>query len=141
MGQTSAAAVGQVDELTSRHPYTGTQRRFVLQDRFHSSSKPHKSPLCLFHDINLCQQANTITTSTQESENGRKNQCRLRSACAQNFGLHFLFNFLMNFYQNEAIVSAQKNSLRVHLKPGQKISRDQFFRFTIVEDTDQQFSK
>lgn len=114
-----------------RHPYTGTTRRFVLQDRFHASSKPHKSPLCLFHNINLCLQANCITTSTQEYENARKNQSRLRSTCSQNFGLHFLFNFLMDFYQNEAIVAAQRSSLKVHLKPTEKIERDQYHRFAI----------
>ena len=69
-----------------------------------------------------------------ESENARKNQRWLRSTCDQNFGLHFLFNFLMDFYQNEAIVKAQKNSLQFHLKCGQKISRDRFHRFAIVSD-------
>ncbi|KAJ7371611.1 hypothetical protein OS493_024287 [Desmophyllum pertusum] len=61
-----------------QHPYTGMSRQFVLMDRFHNSAKPHKSHLCLFHDINLCQQANCISTSTQESEKSRKNNCRLR---------------------------------------------------------------
>ena len=106
----------------------------MVQDRFHASSKPHKSPLYLFHNIDLCPQANCVATSTQESENARKNQRRLRSTCAQNFGLHFLFNFLMDFYQNQAIVKAQNNSLQSHLKCGQKISRDRFHRFAIVSD-------
>ena len=66
-----APRTNQVSATTS-HTF-GEDVRFIhrnnekicLQDRFHASSKPHKSPLCLFHDINLCQQANCITTSTQ----------------------------------------------------------------------------
>lgn len=121
-------------ESPHTHPYTGTTRRFVLQDRFHASKNPHKSPLCLFHDVNLCQQSNCITTSTQESENSRKNQRRLRSTCAQNFGLHFLYNYLMDYYQNKAIVKAQRNSLKPYLKSGQSISRDKFHRFIIISN-------
>ena len=87
---------------------------------------------CLFHDVNLCQQANCITTTTQESENSRKNQRRLRSTCAQNFGLHF--TYLMDYYQNKAIVKAQYDSLKAYLKPGQSISRDKFHRFIIISN-------
>lgn len=89
------------------HPVSGSSRRFVLGDRFHNTSKPHKSPLCLFHDIDLCMQSNTIKTSYQELENNRKNMKRLRSSTLQGFGLHFCFNYLMDFYQNEAIMKQQ----------------------------------
>jgi len=57
-------SAGQVDP-PYMHPYTGTTRRFVVQDRFHASTKPHKSPLCLFHNIDLCQQANCVAMSTE----------------------------------------------------------------------------
>ena len=63
-----------------------------------------------------------------------KNQRRLRSTCAQNFGLHFLYNYLMDYYQNKAIVKAQYNSLKPYLKPGQSISRDKFHRFIIISN-------
>ena len=76
------------------HPVSGSSRRFVLGDRFHNTSKPHKSPLCLFHDIDLCMQSNTIKTSYQELENNHKNMKRLRSSTLQGFGLHFCFNYL-----------------------------------------------
>lgn len=56
-----------------QHPVSGSSRRVVLGDRFHSATNPHKSPLCLFHNIDLCAQGNVIKTSYQESENFRKN--------------------------------------------------------------------
>ena len=51
------------------HPVTGHRHRCVVGDRFHSSTNPHKSPLCRFHDLDLCEQKNAIKTSYQESEN------------------------------------------------------------------------
>ncbi len=54
---------------TLKHPLTGNSRRYVLGDRFHNVSNPHKSPLCEYHDINLLLQTNTIKTSYQECEN------------------------------------------------------------------------
>jgi len=53
----------------------------------------------------------TVLPQAPRIQKCQKNPQWLRSTCAQNFGLHFLFNFLMDFYQNEAIVKAQKNSL------------------------------
>ncbi|KXJ09079.1 hypothetical protein AC249_AIPGENE13542 [Exaiptasia diaphana] len=38
------------------HPITKSKRHFILGDRFHSQVNPHKSDLCAYHDINLCQQ-------------------------------------------------------------------------------------
>ena len=56
------------------HLITGSSRRYILGDRFHSTTNPHKSPLCSFHDINLCLQANALKTSYQEAESNRKKQ-------------------------------------------------------------------
>ena len=53
------------------HPLTGTARRYVMGDRFHTANNPHKSPLCEYHNINLWVQSNAIKTSYQESENNR----------------------------------------------------------------------
>ena len=114
------------------HSVSGESRRYVLGDRFHSASNPHKSPLCAYHDINLCLQANTITTSTQESENNRKNIRRLRSACVQNFGVHFLYNYLMDFYHNEQIVRSQLLTLKRTSQGMGEIVRDKFMRFKFV---------
>ena len=63
-----------VDETADKwvHPITGSSQRYILGDRFHSTTNPHKSPLCSFHDINLCLQANSLKTSYQEAENNRK---------------------------------------------------------------------
>ena len=58
----SALKVPEELEQTE-HPISGFSRRFVLGDRFHSSTDPHKSPLCLFHNIDLCAQGNAIKTS------------------------------------------------------------------------------
>ena len=53
------------------HPISG-KRRYIVGDRFHASTEPHKSPLCAYHDIKLCEQEKSIKTSYQESENHRK---------------------------------------------------------------------
>ena len=80
---------------TPVHPLTGTLRRYVLGDRFHSASDAQKSPLCSYHDINLLLQSNTIKTSYQKSENNMKNVQHLRSSCMQSFSTHFFKNFLI----------------------------------------------
>lgn len=118
---------------TTRNPTEEStfQQHFVLGDRFHSSSEPHKSPLCRYHDINLCCQANTIKTSTQESQNNRKNVKRLRSSCMQSFEVHIAFNYLMDYYQNEEVVIKQRKAIEKSLTNGQKISRDKQMRFVI----------
>lgn len=116
-----------------QHPVTLSTQRYVLGDRFHSSSNPLKSPLCVYHDINKCRQRLTIKTSYQEVENSRKNQRRLRSSCAQSFDTHFLFNYLMDFYQNELIVKDQWRKLQSMLKEGESITRDAYKRFVIVK--------
>lgn len=59
------------------HPLLDTDRHFVLGDRFHSTTNPHKSELCRYHNLDLCLQANTIKTSgvakqLQESEEAEK---------------------------------------------------------------------
>ena len=124
------------DELESyQHPITMTQRRYVLGDRFHSSSNPHKSPLCVYHDIDKCRQSLTIKTSYQEVETSRKNQRRLRSACAQSFSTHFFFKLFNGFYQNETIVRKQRIQLESMLKEGEKVVRDAYLRFVIVSES------
>ncbi|KAK3738741.1 hypothetical protein QZH41_018100 [Actinostola sp. cb2023] len=113
------------------HPLSGESRRYVLGDRFHNASNPHKSPLCLYHDINLAEQSNAIKTSYQESENNRKNVRRLRSSCVQSFDTHFIYNFLMDYYQNQEIVTEQYRIASMNLKDGQKVVRDSYMRFVI----------
>lgn len=127
----SALKVPEELEQTE-HPISEFSRRFVLGDRFHSSTDPHKSPLCLFHNIDLCAQGNAIKTSYQESENFRKNMRRLRSSTLQGFGTHFCYNYLMDFYQNEAIVKQQITKISKHLKEGQQIVRDRYHRFCVI---------
>ena len=107
-----------------QHPVTMTTWRYVLGDCFRNKSNPHKSPLCVYHDIDKCQQSLTIKTSYQEVENSRKNQWHLRSPCAQSCGTHFLFNYLMDYYQNEAIVQSQQLRLESMLKDDETIARD-----------------
>ena len=117
---------------TTLHPVTGVSRRYIVGDRFHAASNPHKSPLCAFHDINLCTQRDAIKTSYQECQNNSKNIKRLRSSTMQSFPVHFMYNFLMDYYHNELIVRKQKSSLEKGLKEGQEIKRDLFKRFVIV---------
>lgn len=111
------------------HPVTGKSRRYVLGDRFHTATNPHKSPLCRYHDIGKCTQAKAVKTSYQESENSRKNNKRLRSSCMQSFHKHYFYNYLMDFYQNEAIIKEQRKKLE-----GLNIIRDQYMRFVIKKD-------
>ena len=112
-----------------KHPLTNRSRRFIVGDRFHSATNPHKSHLCKYHDINLCAQAHALKTSYQESENKRKNEKRLRSSCMQSFHTHYFYNYLMDFYQNEAIVSQQRNELAK--ASGKKAVRDRYLRFVV----------
>ena len=51
----------------------------------------------------------------------------------QGFGVHFCYNYLMDFYQNEAIVKQQSNKISKHLKEGQQIVRDRYHRFCVVD--------
>ena len=115
------------------HPFTGSSRRYVLGDRFHTASNPHKSPLCEYHNINLLEQSNSIKTSYQESENNWKNVRRLRSSCMQNFSTHFFYNYLMNFYQNTEIVREQYDIACKELKNGQKVCRNTYMQFVIKD--------
>ena len=100
------------------HPaVSGSSQRFVLGDRFHNSTKSHKSPLCLFHDIDLCMQSNTIKTSYQGSGNFRKNMKRLVRQPFKDLDITLLdiTNYLMDYYPlNEAIVRQQECKLSVH---------------------------
>jgi len=111
------------------HPLTRSTDRYVMGDRFHTATEPHKSPLCEFHNLQHCNQAFTIKTSYQESENNRKNFLRLRSSTMQSFPVHFLYNYLMDFYHNENIVSSQKLKIEKTLDANQFLSRDIYHRF------------
>ena len=51
--------------------------------------------------------------------------------CHQNFETHILFNYLMDFYQNEQIVKGQLRSFSKQLKGDQKLVRDHMLRFVI----------
>lgn len=128
-------AAADYREETDRwtHPITGSTRRYVLGERFHAATNPHKSPLCRFHDLNLCLQANALKTSYQEAENNRNNMKRLQSSCVQGFGTHFFYNFLMDFYQNEKIVTKQLETLRDRFPNTFNVVRDKYMRFVYVE--------
>lgn len=122
----------QIGDTGMSHPLVSTSCHFVLGDRFHSSSNPHKSHLCKYHNLELCLQANAVTTSIQESQNNRKNQRRLRSSTVQNFETHVTFKYLMDYYQNEEILERQRKIMQNRLSEGQHIKRDKCLRFTVV---------
>ena len=91
----------------------------MCTDRMHfQKGSSHKTDLCQYQYLDLCQQWNTIKSSYQESENKRKNKKRLQSSTMQKFSTHFIYNMLMDFYQNEEIVHKQKKSLLGILKGG-----------------------
>lgn len=114
------------------HPQTRSKRHFILGDRFHTSTNPHKSKLCAYHNIDLCQRGLAIATSMQESENHRKNAQRLRSTCQQTFEVHYMFNYLMDFYLNEAVMKKQIENLIKTIKSSETIKRNIYGKFIIV---------
>ena len=81
----------------------------------------------------MCARGATKSTSYQETKNSYKNVKRLCSATLQGFGLHFCYNVLMDFYQNEDIVKQQQHRLGKKLKEGLCIVRDDYHRFTVVD--------
>uniref|UniRef100_A0A7M5UYH7 HMG domain-containing protein n=2 Tax=Clytia hemisphaerica TaxID=252671 RepID=A0A7M5UYH7_9CNID len=116
------------------HPITYKERRYVAGDRFHTGTNPHKSPLCEYHNVNLAQQGNTLKTSYQESMNNKKNKLRNRTSCTQGFLHHFYYNYLMNFYENEEIVSKQRRNLENMVSnTGKIVKRDEYSRFVVAE--------
>ena len=98
----------------------------MLGDRFHTTTNPHKSPLCSYHDVNLADESNTLKTSIQESQNFRKNVRRLRSAGQRQMEVHIAFNFLMDYYQNEEVVQKQYKCLHTGLGSAKKITRNKW---------------
>ena len=50
----------------------------------------------------------------------------------QSFPVHFIYNYLMDFYHNEQIVEKQRKQLASTLKEGQSLKRDSFLRFVVV---------
>jgi hypothetical protein len=124
-------------EVEKRHHPISGKRRYVVGDRFHAKAEPHKSPLCAYHDINLCEQGNTIKTSYQESENHRKNFLRLRSSTMQSFPVHFIYNFLMDYYHNEQIVEWQISELQKTINGNQTVTRDAYHHRLLVTELDQ----
>ena len=61
-------------------------------------------------------------------EPSEEQETRLRSSCMQGFGVHFLYNFLMDFYDNEEIVIKQEEMLSKTVE-GKEIKRDKYSRF------------
>ena len=114
-----------------QHPITASTYCYVVGDRFHTTTEPHKSPLCEHHDLRLCQQANTIKTSYQESKDHRKNFLRLRSSTMQTFPVHFMYNYLMDYYHNELTVEKQMSEAKKILEEGQEFTRDIYKRFSV----------
>ena len=52
----------------------------------------------------------------------------------QSFPVHFIYNYLMDFYHNEEIVEKQREQLTSTLKTGQSLKRDKFLRFVVVSE-------
>ena len=113
------------------HPVTGHRHRYVVGDRFHSSTNPHKSPLCRFHDLDLCEQKNAIKTSYQESENNRKIFLRLRSSTMQKFLVHFHYNYLMDYYHNEKIVEDLTTKMLSRVREDEKLVRGPYHKLVV----------
>ena len=50
----------------------------------------------------------------------------------QSFEVHMVYNFLMDYYQNEEIVHCQKQTLEKTLNNGDKLIGDNNLRFCII---------
>ena len=70
----------------------------------------------------------------QLSGSGERAKKRLRSACSQSFHIHFFFNYLMDYYQNESIVEKQKEKLKKLMKENQTLERDVYKHFIIKDN-------
>ena len=95
------------------HPRTNTGNKFIVEDRFHGSTSPHKvkgkhhpphhfyfviqNELCRFHSANWCPQLNSLATSQQEHLNSLKNKLRLRRTCTQRPERHLMYNMVCYF--------------------------------------------
>ena len=103
------------DLKPDEHPLTQSTQKYFVGDRFHNTKYPHKSPLCGFHDINLCPQLVYAKTSGQENLNNIRNRNRLQTACTQSLPTHIFYNLIMDRAANRDIVENQARDLDKNL--------------------------
>lgn len=117
----------------SQHPTSGNSRRFVLGDRFHSATNPPQITSACFRTSTCVPKEMLSKLATKNLKIFRKNMRGLRSSTLQGFGIHFCSNYLMDFYQNEAIVKQQQiTKISKHLKEGQQVVRDRYHRLCVI---------
>ena len=104
------------------HPDSVSERRYILGTRLQQKlQKSHKLPTCQFHNIDLAEGTEDISTMLQESlQNVRKNRT-IQGDKLASFERCFLANYIVDFYHNHEVTLEQKTSL---LKGNTQIERE-----------------
>lgn len=105
--------------------------RYVVGDRFHDGPKTsgHKKETCRYHCMDLCPQLKTYRSVTSEVINSKIRATRLQSSNQQNIYHYFIYNRLMDYYHNKAIVQKQYQAMLSRAQYGEKVTRDYLYRF------------
>ena len=96
------------------HPISKVITRKVLGTKLSESHKTQNE--CLFHNINLCDQASCIKTMSQEGLQMRRKSKRVAPGKRQSFESHFCFNFLLDVLENKRTREKQEVALAKHGK-------------------------
>ena len=105
--------------------------RYIVGDRFHDGPKTsgHKKDTCQYHHMNLCPQLTTYKSVTSEVINSKIRTTRLQSSNQQNIFHYFIYNRLMDYFHNMAIVKKQYNAMVSRARCGEEVTRDYLYRF------------
>ena len=66
---------------------------------------------CRYHHMDLCPQLKTYKSVTSEVINSKIRATRLQSSNQQNIYHYFIYNRLMDYYHNKAIVQKQHQAM------------------------------
>ena len=112
------------------HPITGTVQKFIVGDRFHDSVKSgHKKYTCKFHNIDLCPELKPFQSITSEVINSRIKSVQLKSSSQQNLQHYLIYNRLMDYWHNIAIVKKQYQQMASRCTETEYVTRDCLHRF------------
>ncbi len=100
------------------HPLTGGVDRYIVGDRFHDGGKTtgHKKETCRYHHMDLCPELRPIQSVTSEVLNSKIKSTRLQSSNQQNLVHYFIYNRLMDHWNNCSIAERQKSKMMKNAK-------------------------
>ena len=99
------------------HPLAGTVDRYIVGDRFHDSEKTsgHKKPTCKYHHMDLCPELVPYQSVTSEV---LIRATRLKSSNQQNLVHYFIYNRLMDHWNNRERVEKQRALMLKNARAG-----------------------